>query len=136
MMKNFSFKVLDRRSRLLFKTPFTIGQITINDFQEKFEMPLDWWSVENYEQQWKDGFEYLKNFGKSCFITKIFKPTDWQCVEWWVAHKIKTKIKIQNHAFMDKRIYKKICGNQLVTLDNWHNFIPDYTSPFLPVGYT
>jgi hypothetical protein len=73
-MKNFTFKVLDRSLHLAYKVPYTIGQITINDFQEKFDMPIDWWQVEDYEKQWAMGFEYLKNNGKSYFITRIFRP--------------------------------------------------------------
>jgi hypothetical protein len=135
-MKNFTFKILDRHPRLTHKTPYTIGQITINDFEEEFDMPIDWWQEEDYEKQWVGGFEYLKKNGKACFITKIFRPTSWQCVECWIAHKIENKIRIQNQAFMDRKIYKKICGNQWITLENWFNFIPLYEPILLNDEFT
>ena len=134
-MKNFTFKVIDRCPRLTHKVPYAIGQIKINDdFEEKFDMPLDWWSVKDYEKQWNDGFKYLENVGKSCFITKIFRPTDWQCIEWWIAHKINKKIKIRNQIIFDKEMSDELLNNKQIILDNWYDFIPPYISPFLPNG--
>src|SRR5437764_12829047 len=105
MMKNFSFQIIQRKQRIIKKIPYIIGQITINDdFQEEFEMPLNWWSVEDYEKQWEESFKHLKNNGKSYFITKIFQPEPgFQYIDRWIAHKIDEKIRIQNKVVFNKQ---------------------------------
>jgi hypothetical protein len=131
-MKNFTFKILDRHPRLTHKVPYTIGQITINDFEEEFVMPIDWWQVADYERQWEESFKYLKDMGKSYFITKIFKPErGFQYIDRWIAHTIDNKIKIQNKVVFNKQTYKKAFNNEKVTLENWYKFIPSYTQPKL-----
>lgn len=51
-----------------------LAQIDINDFSEKIYLRTDYWTVENYREQWKDAIKRLNNDNKACLITEMYNP--------------------------------------------------------------
>lgn len=47
------------------------GVIVLDDFQEGLYIPLDWWSIEDYERQWKEGLVRLEDHDQSCLVATI-----------------------------------------------------------------
>jgi CdiI N-terminal domain len=85
------------------------GEIKINDFKEGFDMPLDWWSIQDYERQWKHGLKRLFDHDTSCLIVAVNDPKCRKFIEWWPLYKIGNKIHIQNHIIIDD-LYEEIKG--------------------------
>lgn len=132
-MKNLLVKVIDDTVHYFRKTPYLIGEITINDFYEEFEMQLVWWKREDYERQWKEGLERIKTDDKSCLITRIQNPFEGPFIEWWVLHKKDNKIYIQNQ-WLFHEYYEELIGAKPFTVDNCYDFVPPYKSPYLEDG--
>lgn len=103
------------------------GQIIIDDFMEYFDSPLDWWSVDDYEKQWKEGLARLSNHNTSCLIVAINDPDCRKFIEWWPLYKIGNKVHIQNHLVIDD-LYEEKIGNKPFTLQTCYDFIPEYRS--------
>jgi len=82
--------------------PSCRGEIQIGDFKEGFTMPLDAWTIEDYEQQWKKGLERIKTHETSCLVAKAQNPAgrvpgSKPLVELWVLYKVGKVIYIQNN---------------------------------------
>lgn len=103
------------------------GQIEIADFIEYFDSPLDWWSVKDYELQWKEGLERLLDYDTSCLVVAINNPHCRKFIEWWPMYKIGNKIHIQNHIIIDS-IYEQRIGNKSFAIQTCYSFIPQYRS--------
>lgn len=50
-MNSFSIKIISRKLHIFYGIPSAIGRITIGDFSERFVMPLDCWTREDYKTQ-------------------------------------------------------------------------------------
>ena len=103
--------------------PFCIGKITIDDFWETFEMALNYWSVEDYERQWREGLERIKNYDTSCLVASIHDPAKRHYLLWWPLYKEGGKVLIQNYLFVDE-LYIKNIGDRSFTVENCYEFIP------------
>ena len=101
-MKNLSIKFI-RSNKYT-----AIGQITINDFKEKFEMSLDAWNIVAYEKQWKEGLERIKTHNTSALITDIRDLDVFAFVNWWVLYREDNKIFIRNQILIDKKFEKRL----------------------------
>jgi hypothetical protein len=105
-MKLFSIKILDPKVLFIDNIPCCIGEINIGKFQETFEMPLEYWTIKDYEKQWADGIERIKKNTQSCLIAAIQDPKKSPLVNLWTMYKINNKIFIQNHLFFVKDLLK------------------------------
>ena len=89
-MKNFSINTVGRVCK-----GFCKGRIRIGTYKEDFEMALDFWSLDEYRQQWREGLERLKDHDQSCLITN-FEMTRTPMIEWWILYKVGNTIYAQN----------------------------------------
>lgn len=82
------------------------GEIVIGDHTESFWAPLWYWSVADYERQWKEGLiRVVEGQTKSCLITSMNDPTLAKFIFWWPLYRVGNQIYIQNHIlFLDKRL--------------------------------
>lgn len=99
------------------------GRITIADFEETICIHLNQWTKEDYERQWKEGLDRLKNHDRSCLVVSVGKPEDNAVVEWWRLYRIDNIVFIQN-GNLSKKIYKKIVGKSSFTPETCYDFIP------------
>src|SRR2546425_338354 len=97
-MNNLSIKVTKAKIRYNeYKKPYCLGEITINDFSEEFDMSLLDWNINDYEKQWQEGLERIKHHKTSCLITSISDlKNSIRFIDLWVLFKEDNKIFIQN----------------------------------------
>lgn len=95
-MKNFKIEVISKKPKKICGLLSHTGQITINDFQEKFTMPLIDWTVEDYQKQWEEGLERIKTHNQSCLVATVqnlkFNPH----ILLWTMYKEGNKIFFHN----------------------------------------
>jgi hypothetical protein len=125
-MKNLEILVLKPDLKKFRPALFSLGEIRINDFKEKFDMPLEYWSIKDYLQQWEEGLERLNTHNESCLVTRIYDPNKDPMLEWWLLYKENGKIYIRNQVLFTP-IYKKKIGNNLFTPETCYNFIQPKT---------
>jgi hypothetical protein len=58
-------QILTPIPEIINNIPSVWGRITIDDFTERFIMPLEYWSIEDYEKQWREGLDRIKIQDKS-----------------------------------------------------------------------
>lgn len=120
---NLSISIVDKKP----KKYGVRGEIIIDDFIEHFDAPLDWWSVDDYKQQWKEGLKRLLDHDTSCLVVTINDPNCRKFIEWWPLYKIDNKIHIQNHIIIED-IYEERIGGKPFTRETCYDFIPRYRS--------
>lgn len=106
-MKNFNIEVISDKPKRIDNELVYIGKITIGDFQEKFHMPLDSWTIDEYKQQWKEGLERIKTHDSSCLIVTMSKQKTDPFILIWVLYKVNNNIFIQNQLLVNE-ILKEI----------------------------
>jgi len=99
------------------------GKITIANFNEFFEIALDWWKIDDYVTQWQAGLERLEKHKKSCLVASINNPHKKPYINWWLLYKENGKIYAQNQIIVED-IYQEIIGNKSFTPEICYNFIP------------
>jgi CdiI N-terminal domain len=105
MMKKFLIKVIDNNSKEIDGLPSCKGQITIDNFQEAFIMPLDVWSLEEYKKQWEEGLRRLKNHEDTCLVTSIENMASGHpTIEIWVLYKENETVYFQNCLLFDETV--------------------------------
>lgn len=123
---NLRIKPVDKKYKRRKLVAF-VGEIQIDGFKEWFDSSLDWWSVNDYELQWKNAFARLLDHDTSCLVVAINDPACRKFVEWWPLYKFDNKIHIQNHIIIDS-IYEERIGDNPFTVQTCYNFIPKYRS--------
>ncbi|MCP5468096.1 MAG: hypothetical protein H7A32_02370 [Deltaproteobacteria bacterium] len=64
---------------------FCYGEITIGDYSEKFEIPLSYWEIEDYQYQWKSAIKILlEKKGEVVLVKSVKKPEEEKCILWWM----------------------------------------------------
>ncbi|HVW99302.1 MAG TPA: hypothetical protein VHA52_02515 [Candidatus Babeliaceae bacterium] len=99
------------------------GEIRINDFHENLIIPLEYWNVEDYENQWVQGLKRIENHDKSCLVASVQDPLDEPFINWWLLYKESNRIVIRNSILFD-HLYRNKIGNNLFTPSSCFNFIP------------
>ncbi len=121
-MKNLSIKIIDRSPRKMNKTFYVIGRIFINDFYETLEIPVRYWETEDYERQWQEGLERLKDHDRSCLIAQIYDPQKGPYIDWWLLYKEGPNIIIRNEVLFEEH-YEEAIGDKPFTVDTCYDFI-------------
>lgn len=110
-MKQFSISVLDRTPLDSKGVKYCLGEIQIDSFKETFRMPLDFWTIEQYEEQWKEGIERLKTNDKSCLVLAVQGPGSemqpW--AELWMIYNVSGEIYMKDAIILSsyfKKVYK------------------------------
>ena len=112
---NFNIRVLKRSPEKTAGQMYQPGRITIGDFMERFWMPFDYWSLDRYKKQWKEGIERLRTHDSSCIVTSITQDKTGLYVSAWVLYKVNNNIIFQYH-FLPDKFY--------LTKKKWINFHP------------
>jgi len=86
-------KIIDEN----YSDGYAVGMIAFADLYESFDMPLDYWALEQYEYQWQQGLRRLKNHTHSCLVTAINNPEQRRYINWWLLYREGDVIYIQNH---------------------------------------
>lgn len=121
-MKNLSIKFIGKKPIFIKKAPYLLGQITIGDFQERFDIAIKWWSITDYESQWHAGLERLKDNDYSCLVAEVYDPNKNPTINWWLIYKTNNMLHIRNELLFGDR-YRDAVGVQNFTPENCYDFI-------------
>jgi len=78
----FSIELKDRTA------PVGRGAIRLGDFEEAFEVSLEFWSPEDYERQWRQALEMLIDGGdRAALISSMTDPRSANFLFWWPAYR-------------------------------------------------
>lgn len=111
-MNDFLLWILDENIDTIFGAPSCIGEIRIGEFMETFRMPLEYWFEKDYEQQWLEGLERLRDHDQTCLITAVQDPAKAPLVGLWALYKEGESVFIQNHLLFGKLLRRRLKGNQ------------------------
>ena len=101
-MNVFSLRVFERPKKINGILSCT-GQITIGKFKETFGMPLNSWSLKDYQQQWKEGLERMKTHDVSCLVVSIENlASGYPTIELWTLHRQGDSIFFHNQLLFDE----------------------------------
>ena len=121
-MKKFVIKIIDENVRESDGMPCCVGEIQIGDFKETFQMPLEYWTLDDYREQWANGLERIKVNNQSCLVAEIQDPEKAPWVNLWVLYRDNSKIYIQNHTLFGKP-FAKLLKDRPFTLETCYDFI-------------
>jgi len=98
-----------------------IGNIKINDFNEKFKSNLSIWKEKDYKKQWIEAIKMIiDGHSKSYLITDLRDPRNEVITFCWAMYLFQDKVKIQNNIILKENLNKKF------DLNNIYDFVPDY----------
>ncbi|MBA3955010.1 hypothetical protein H0X48_06860 [Candidatus Dependentiae bacterium] len=120
---DISIEVIRSEIVIVEGVPCARGKISIGDFNERFDVALEYWTIEDYKRQWKEGLERIKNQDKSCLVTYVQDPKKAPFIDWWPLYKIDTKVYVQNHMLF-AHLYRNRIGNKEFTPDTCYDFVP------------
>ncbi len=80
------------------------GQITIDEFQETFDAPLQHWRREGYLAHWLEAADRLiAGAERSAFVTSMNVPEHANFIVWWPAYRRGQVVLVQQQVlFMDR----------------------------------
>lgn len=110
---NISIKVINREPEIWNGSPHCEGEITIGNHKEGFMIPVDYWQIEDYENQWKEGLERIKNHDTSCFVTRIGNPKEGLYAMFWPLYKVGNMVYVREHLLIDEILDILIEDNEL-----------------------
>jgi hypothetical protein len=121
----FSIRFLDpsKPAYRVNNIPVYTGEIVIGSFSEYIRPCLNFWSIADYQRQWRTGIERLKTHDTSCLIVWVDGKNKIRGVESWALYKEGDKVIFQNHVCWSRRAYKKLFKNQPITPDNCYDYI-------------
>ncbi len=73
------------------------GEIIIGNFKETFTMPLNSWTVAQYQKQWNAGLARITTDNYSCLVATVQNLNTNPLIFIWTLYKEKGKIFIQNN---------------------------------------
>lgn len=112
---SFSIRFLDEpvpREWGNFVNPQALAEIRIGDFAERTAVPLNFWSEDQYRQQWRDAANKLleNETGQSVFITQFYDPQKREAgyaLECWLAYREADTVYIRNSYFPHEKAPSK-----------------------------
>lgn len=126
---DFLIQVKDRKVQKIYGLSSCIGEIKIGEFRETFIMPLDWWTIENYEKQWREGIERIKHCDESCLVTTVQNLETLPQIDWWILYKQDGKIFVYNQMLMNEiidRLKYSVENLSRFTIQTCYSYIPSH----------
>ena len=121
--KNLDIKALSSVEETIWGLRSYIGEITLGNSRETFEMTIEWWNLEDYQKQWHIGLERIKTHSTSCLVARIegYQGNPVQ-IDWWLLYKESNKIIIRNQLLISTILTSTINGP--FTPETCYNYIP------------
>lgn len=80
------------------------GYVSFNGDKYTIYPSYEYWSLEDYKRQWKEGLERIKTKNRSCLVVDFDYVNDNPSVTLWLLYKKKNKIHIQENFLHSKDI--------------------------------
>lgn len=91
---------LNTTSEIYYEEKGYFGSITINDFNEEFFSPIEFWDKDKYLKNWYGELNKLINgFPCAKLITKIYNIDYMDYFQTWILYKVDDTIYIQEQLF-------------------------------------
>ncbi len=104
-MNKFKIETISDKPKIIDGLQSHWGRITIGDFSERFVMPIDSWTLDQYKKQWKEGLERLKNNDTSCLVSRIENMhTPYPTIELWDLYKVGDTVFFQNSLLINETL--------------------------------
>ncbi len=127
---NISLEIIDDKPRREFSDSddnlVVTTKVTINDYVDEIDTPIDDWSIDMYKQQWKKGIERIKSYDSSCIITRIDQRDKYPMMEWWLLYKKDNKIYMY-HDYLLEDEFNELGIHHKLTPQNCYASIPSHT---------
>lgn len=117
-----NIRVRDNKPVIRYEVLSVMGKLSLSDYHTTLYMPLDFWTIADYKQQWKEGLKRLKDHNQSCLVATIHDPEMRTFVDWWLLYKVGNDVYVQNQLIIAD-IYQHQIGNKSFTIDNCYDFI-------------
>jgi hypothetical protein len=80
------------------------GDITLDDFQERFVALTTFWKAVDYERHWRTALQRIVDGARSsCLITSLHSPQESHILFWWPMYRVDDQVLVQNGIlFLDK----------------------------------
>jgi hypothetical protein len=96
------------------------GIIHLGDYEEVFVADTSFWTVADYEHQWKSGLDRAVNQGlASCLITSMHDPMDAEMLFWWLLFPAGERIFLQEAILRFNQLHRSFNPNDL------YSYIPE-----------
>jgi hypothetical protein len=87
-MKTFNIEVISKKPKKIDGLLSYWGRTTIGDFTERFVIPVEDWTLEEYLYQWKAGLERIKTNNSSCLVMTVENlNTPYPSIVQWALYK-------------------------------------------------
>lgn len=100
---------------------YCLGEIQIGDYKEELPIPIEYWTIADYERQWKEGLEKIKHEDNSCLISSALDPKKHKSADIWGLYKKSNKIYVQPYILIFKELPKEF-KNKLFTPETCYEF--------------
>ncbi|KJH72403.1 hypothetical protein [Aliterella atlantica] len=88
-----------------FNQPAIRGRITLGDFSEEFVAPLVFWTVDDYQKQWREAAERIvAGEARSCFAASIRESPDDGAIFIWTAYKLADTVHFQHKLLLPETV--------------------------------
>jgi len=85
------------KPQIEFNEPAVRGRITLGDFSEEFITSLVFWTVDDYQKQWREATErLLDGHDRSCFVASMRESLSDGAVFLWTAYKLAGNVFFQH----------------------------------------
>lgn len=124
MIKNLSITVTSRKEKIIWELRAYLGKIIIGNFTETIYIPVEFWTLEDYKKQWKEGLRRIETEKKSCLVATVqgYDNTV-SLINWWPLYKVDDKIIVENCLLVGKYLTKTL-DNRPFTPETCYDFIP------------
>lgn len=121
----FKVEIISKKPKKINNLLCFVGSITIDDFTERFNMPLNSWPIEWYLQQWREGLQRIETHDTSCLVATVQNLNTDPFVVMWVLYKKNNTVYIQNNLLINSIV------NELKLPHLLHDFNPTTCYQFI-----
>jgi hypothetical protein len=83
---------------------YSVGEIAIGSFREKFRSRLDYWSDTMYIQHWRRSLDrFMNGEAVGYLITSIANPSAESVTEWWLLYRLNREVVVRNALLLPER---------------------------------
>lgn len=96
ILKTLEIMVLTDTPEKYEGVPFHVVLLTLGDYEEYIDIPLNYWDIKAYKKQWHEGIERLKTFNTSCLVTAVWRRDPDPLIFIWELYKEQNTIFVHN----------------------------------------
>ena len=122
MKENIKINITDDTPKIIHEMMSVRGELYLGDKKHDLIMPVEHWSTQDYEQQWKKGLQKIENEDVSCIVTRVLPI---RTIDWYLLYKKGGKVHVYRY-FLVAEDYDAVIGDKKFTPKNCYDFIPSF----------